>query len=226
MDYQEQLTTWGYDVDLVANGKEAVDYVRKSRMNYDLCLMDVHMPVMNGIEAIQATRQGIDYLPVIACGSDPDAKAHCLDAGADDFLVKPLAIEGLQEKLGEFAVKQVVLYLDGKSLSLRWVGPADGAELYELRMLDKKGLAKFMLVDASFHFFAHKCAQNKLLHDFSSGDSLLTDILDRTRQAHNVVQIHASQIWVRKSGLTPAQFRQLLKAEDEALKGYVEPYKK
>ena len=58
--HQRQLTRWGYNVDLAVNGREAVECVRKSRerggVNYDLCLMDVNMPVMNGIEAIQAIR--------------------------------------------------------------------------------------------------------------------------------------------------------------------------
>lgn len=68
--HQRQLTRWGYNVDLAVNGREAVECVRKSgekgAVNYDLCLMDVNMPVMSGIEAIQVIRKNTTYLPVVA----------------------------------------------------------------------------------------------------------------------------------------------------------------
>ncbi len=220
MTHQEQLTAWGYDFDLAVNGEEAVDYARKNGPRYDLCLTDVNMPVMNGIEAIQAIRREAYYLPIIACSSNPDDKARCLEAGADDFLGKSLDVTELKEKLEEYSVKQVVLYQEGESLSLHKVGPANGEELNELIMLDKIGVTKFTVVDVSFRFLAHKCAQNKLLDDFSHGDSILTEVLDRTRQRPGVVQIHASKIHMRKTSLTPAQFRQLIREENEAMKKY------
>jgi len=223
MIHQEQLTAWGYDFDLAVNGEEAVDYARKNGAGYDLCLTDVNMPVMNGIEAIRAIREGVYYLPIIACSSDPGYKACCLEAGADTFLVKPLGSAGLKAKLEEFSVKQVVLYQEGESLSLHRVGPADSRELNELIMLDKRDVTKMTVVDISFRFLAHKYAQKKLLDDFSRGDSILTEVLDRTRHKHNLVQIHASKVWVRKSSLSPEEFEQLLREEDEMMKKYEKP---
>ena len=220
--HQEQLTTWGYDFDLAVNGEEAVDYARKNGTGYDLCLTDVNMPVMSGIEAIREIRQGAYYLPIIACSSNPDYKTCCLEAGADAFLLKPLGTTALKEKLEEFSVKQVVLYQEGESLSLHKVGPADSRELRELRMLDKKKVTKFTVVDVSFRFLAHKCARDKLLGDFSRGDSVFTEVLDRTRREPGMVQIHASKIWVRKSSLTLEEFEQLVKMEDEMMKKYEE----
>ncbi len=190
--HQEQLTAWGYDFDLAVNGAEAVDYAWKNRGSYDLCLTDVNMPVMSGIEAIRAIRQGTYYLPIIACSSNPDYKTCCLEAGADAFLVKP-------------------------------PGPADSRELNELIMLDKKEVTKFTVVDVSFRFLAHKCARDKLLGDFSRGDSVFTEVLDRTRREPGLVQIHASKIWARKSSLTPEAFAKLVKVEDEMMKKYEEP---
>jgi len=223
MIHKEQLTAWGYDFDLAANGEEAVDYARKKGTSYDLCLTDVNMPVMNGIEAIRAIRQEAHYLPIIACSSNLDYKACCLKVGADEFLVKPFTAVRLKEKLEEFSVKQVVLYQEGESLSLHRVGPADSRELRELRMLDKKEVTKCTVVDVSLRFLAHKYVQEKLFDDFTQGDSVSTEILDRTRQAPGIVQIHASKIWLRKSSLTPAQFQKLLREEDEVLKRYKKP---
>ncbi|MCF6257586.1 MAG: response regulator [Gammaproteobacteria bacterium] len=221
--HQEQLTTWGYDFDLAVNGEEAVDYARKNVGGYDLCLTDVNMPVMSGIEAIRAIRQGAYYLPIIACSSNPDYKTCCLEAGADAFLVKPFSSAVLKEKLETFSVKQIVLYQEGESLSLHRVGPADSRELNELIMLDKKEVTKFTVVDVSFRFLAHQCARDKLLGDFSRGDSVFTEVLDRTRREPGIVQIHASKIWLRKSSLTPEAFAELVKVEDEMMKKHKEP---
>ena len=79
--------------------------------------MSVVLPAMDGINAIQEIRRESGYLPVIACSTNSDYKVCCLKAGADDFLVKPFAYEGLKETLEEFSVKQVVLYLEEENLS-------------------------------------------------------------------------------------------------------------
>ncbi len=222
MRHREQLIAWGYDFDLAANGKETVDYVRMNRGSYDLCLMNVSLPAMEGIKAIRAIRQGAGYLPVIACSTNSNYKACCLEAGADDFLVKPFVAESLKETLEEFSVKQVVLYLERERLSLHTVGPVNRAELNELRALDQKGLTKFMIADVSCHFVAQG-ARHKLFDDFNNGDSVFTEILDRTRHEHSIVQIHASQISVRKVGLMPEHFQQLVEKENEMLKKYEVP---
>jgi CheY-like chemotaxis protein len=224
MIHKEQLMAWGYDFDLAVNGEEAVDYARKKGVGYDLCLTDVNMPVMNGIEAIRTIRQEAHYLPIIACSANPDYKARCLAAGADEFLVKPFTVARLKEKLEEFSVKQMVLYQEGDSLSLHRVGPADSRELRELIMLDKREVTKCTVVDVSLRFLANKYVREKLFDDFTQGDSVLTEILDRTRQEPGMVQIHASKIWLRKSSLTPVQFQKLLKEENEAMKRYKKPY--
>jgi len=225
--HQRQLIHWGYSTDLAVNGKEAVECVRKSRekgaVNYDLCLMDVNMPIMNGIEAIQAIRKNTTYLPIIAHSANPDNKIPCLEMGADEFLPKPCPSVELKETLEEFSVKQMILYLDGESLSMRRVGSADREELTELRMLNKKGITKFTVVDISFHFLAHKNALNKLLGDFGENDFRSAEILDRTDQGHNVIQIYASQIWLKKRSLTSEQFQKWVGEEDALLKKYEEP---
>jgi PAS domain S-box-containing protein len=81
----------GHEVDRVVNGKEALEAVAQKR--YDLILMDVHMPELDGLEATRRLRQGPSRdVPVIALTAnamDEDRK-RCLDAGMDDYLPKPL----------------------------------------------------------------------------------------------------------------------------------------
>jgi len=184
--HQRYLLRWGYSVDLAVNGKEAVEHVQKSvekgAVDYDLCLMDVNMPIMSGIEAIQAIRKNSTYLPIIACSANLDNKMLCLEAGADTFLPKPHPAVELKKTLEEFAVKKNILYLDGESLSVCKTGPADSEELTELRMLDKKGVTKFTVVDISVRFLAYKNRQNEPLGECSTSNSRFTKMLGRTGQ--------------------------------------------
>ncbi|MCF6257755.1 MAG: response regulator [Gammaproteobacteria bacterium] len=227
MLHQKRMSRWGYHVDLASNGKEAVDYVQKTGKkniaHYDLCLMDINMSIMNGIEAIQTIRKKTPYLPVIAYSANMDNKAASLKAGADEFLLKPHPSKTLKEKLEECAVKQIVLYLGDETLSMSRIGPANSEELTELRRLDKKGIAKFTVIGAPFQFLAHKNIQHKLLHEFNNSDFQYTELLDRTHEEHSMIQIHASKIWLKKQSLTPEQFQKMIEEENEQLKKYENP---
>lgn len=127
---------------------------------------------------------------------------------------------GKMNKLDEFSLKQVVLYLDGESLTLQRVVPANSDELNELRELDKRGLTKFLVIDTSASFLASKCVLEKLIDDFCNGDRVFSEIVDRSQQGQNLVQIHASNIWLRKSALTPVQFQKMAREEDLILENY------
>ncbi|MCF6254890.1 MAG: response regulator [Gammaproteobacteria bacterium] len=222
MLHQKQLTNWGHNVDLAVNGKRAVECVYKSgekgAVNYDLCLMDVNMPIMNGIEAIQAIRKNNTYLPVIAYSANMENKAPCLEAGADKFLLKPHPSVELKKVLEEFSVKQMILYLEDENLLMRKLGPTDSKELTELRMLDKKGMTKITIVDTSFHFSDYNNIQKKRVQNVNDSNFRFTETLDYTYQGGNVMQFHASQVWLKKMKLTPKQLRELVIEEDEILK--------
>ncbi len=89
------LRKQGCRVDQVTDGEAAL--AAASSQSYDLVLMDMRMPLMDGIEATRALRsRGIDT-PVVALTANAfDAdRIACLAAGMDDFLVKPLGPEGL-----------------------------------------------------------------------------------------------------------------------------------
>ena len=85
---------------VVANGREALEALKKE--NYDLVLMDVHMPEMDGLEATEAIRQREKetgfHQPVIALTASVD-RARCLAAGMDGHLTKPIQPQELDELL-------------------------------------------------------------------------------------------------------------------------------
>ena len=98
----EILNEYGFLVDTAENGAEAVEKVKNSKPgNYDLVLMDVQMPVMNGYEATKQIRAldnpalaGITILAMTANAFDEDRK-KVLECGMDGFLSKPIVIEEL-----------------------------------------------------------------------------------------------------------------------------------
>lgn len=101
----EFMTNWGYNFDIASNGQEAVALAQKNEGRYDLCLMDVEMPTMNGIEATKIIRRTVKYLPIMAYSSDTNYKNACYEAGMDDFVCKSCPHDDLFIKINELLVK-------------------------------------------------------------------------------------------------------------------------
>ena len=102
----EILTEYGFIVDTAENGAEALEKVSTSKPDtYDLVLMDVQMPIMNGYEATKRIRKlkdpaiaNISILAMTANAFDEDRK-KALESGMDGFLSKPIVIEELVQAL-------------------------------------------------------------------------------------------------------------------------------
>jgi CheY-like chemotaxis protein/HPt (histidine-containing phosphotransfer) domain-containing protein len=92
------LRQMGYEPDMVGNGAEVLSALQ--RRAYDLVFMDIEMPEMDGFEATRRIRSSVpDRQPTIigttAYAEEEDRK-QCLEAGMDDYLSKPIRIEGIQ----------------------------------------------------------------------------------------------------------------------------------
>jgi PAS domain S-box-containing protein len=95
------LEDLGWQIDCAGDGQEAVDKV--AAQEYQIILMDMQMPVMNGVEATRAIRQlpGRQEVPIIAMTANAfsEDRADCLNAGMNDFISKPVVPEKLFEIL-------------------------------------------------------------------------------------------------------------------------------
>ena len=90
--YYDILTDCGYDVAVCNNGSEAVEYCRVKPP--DLVIMDIHMPVMNGLVACEKIREmpHCQNLPIIVISGSlgHSGKADSISRGADEFMGKPI----------------------------------------------------------------------------------------------------------------------------------------
>jgi signal transduction histidine kinase/DNA-binding response OmpR family regulator len=95
------LEKLGYSADLANNGLEVIDAL--GRQSYDVVLMDVHMPEMDGLEASRQIRErGGENRPLIVAmtaNAMQGDREECLSAGMDDYISKPVQITALQAAL-------------------------------------------------------------------------------------------------------------------------------
>jgi CheY-like chemotaxis protein len=114
------LAKKGHTVEKAVNGAHAVDIVLSSDQSFDVVLMDLQMPVMDGSEAIRRIRKAerdlghggeMQYqtwsrrqlIIALSANSDSDTMQEALDAGADYFLSKPFTYETFRELMNKFA---------------------------------------------------------------------------------------------------------------------------
>ncbi|PLS07981.1 CHASE3 domain-containing protein [Neobacillus cucumis] len=100
----------GVKVKVAENGKEAIEILQK-RTDFDLVFMDIMMPVMNGYEAMEAIREdlGMHHLPIIALTAKAmkGERDKCMEAGASDYIMKPLNIDQLFSLMRVWLTEQV-----------------------------------------------------------------------------------------------------------------------
>jgi len=101
------LKKWGATADFAENGAEAIEKVTANR-NYNVVLMDIHMPVMGGLEAAKIIRSKQDdyfhKLPIIALTASMlnNQMGQISDAGMNDYVLKPFDPKALFDKLSKY----------------------------------------------------------------------------------------------------------------------------
>lgn len=99
------LSKLGHRAEVARNGLEALDALRSR--DYEIVIMDWHMPEMNGLEATHAIRTELNpvhqpWIIALTASALPEDRQKCMSAGMNDYLTKPLKLEALREAFARF----------------------------------------------------------------------------------------------------------------------------
>ncbi len=96
------ITGWGGQVDLVVDGKQVLEFVARKR--YDLILMDVQMPLLDGFACTRKIRKHLKDIPIIAVTASPrnEVITQINECGMNDFVSKPFKPNELRNKILEW----------------------------------------------------------------------------------------------------------------------------
>jgi PAS domain S-box-containing protein len=101
------LRKLGLRADVAANGREVLQALE--RQNYDVVLMDVQMPEMDGFEAAKAIRErwqnGLPHIIAVTAHALEGDRKRCIEAGMDDYISKPMRLEELASALGKCSLR-------------------------------------------------------------------------------------------------------------------------
>jgi len=168
-----RLTSRGFTIDTASNGQEALDRVRENPPQ--LILLDVMMPLMDGYEVSRRIKgdESLPYIPIIlvtARDSTQD-KVEGLDAGADDYITKPINFPELEARVRSMLrIKRLQDELDQKNRELE---------------LANRRLRKLSITDGLTELFNHRHVHELLREEFErsrrSGDPMAVAMLDLDR---------------------------------------------
>ena len=111
---KDALADESYEVTACANGQEAIDLFDKNK--FDICLLDIMMPVKDGFTVAKKIRQQSDVIPILFISTKAliEDKIEGYQKGADDYIVKPFNMRELLLKLDVFLRRTKKMFSDTK----------------------------------------------------------------------------------------------------------------
>lgn len=113
---KKMLEGVGHTVEIVVNSQEACDILIIK--NFDLIIMDVHMPIMDGLEATEHIRRSDSKIPILGCTADTfsDEVSNFKTIGMNDVVVKPIHLQNLLVRINGVLNEEVHSHKDGSKL--------------------------------------------------------------------------------------------------------------
>jgi signal transduction histidine kinase/DNA-binding response OmpR family regulator len=232
------LSRHGHEVVVVDNGREAVDKLESEP--FDIVLMDLQMPVMDGIKAttlIRASmRPTVARVPIIALTAHamPRDERRCLDAGMDGYLSKPIDAKRLDELLSSLCETAARPTTEPATVGKPALSPA--RVMNRSRALERLGGIESLFTDlVGFFYEDSPLLLNRLRESLASGDAESAHRAAHTLKslAANFEGLRVIQVAQRIEGLTQdgalaeaAQFIDALETEVAELSRAIEPYRR
>ncbi len=219
--HRQRMCAWNFEFDLASNGEEAVTLAQQHDGEYDLCLMDIDMPKMNGIEAARVIRKSVRYFPILALTSEPTHELPSLQAGMDAFMLKSGNNSEMLDRIKALTVKLYRVGGKAADFMIKKDTPVSRQQAKELRALAKKGLCKVSSCDNTGKVLTvHERIPAKIAHDFNNKGQILTTFLNRDSRAQTLVYLFKASNLMPEVCLFDKEFEQLRIEEDEALEDY------
>ncbi len=176
----------GYAVDIITNGKKAFDRLSLNHMDYDLVVLDLMLPDMDGFSITKGLREMEITIPILilTARDETERKIELLLSGADDYLVKPFSFEELLARISAIFRRpkesvSSVLSIRDVELDSNTLKVTKGGEEVSLT------LKEFMLLE---HFMKNP---NKVINR----EELLSHLWDFNYSAFsNVVDVHVKNL--------------------------------
>ena len=195
----EFLRTLGMEVDLAPDGAVALDKVRHQA--YDVVLMDMQMPVMDGLSATRAIRRlpGLQALPIIAMTANAmvQDRERCLKAGMNDHIAKPIDLQELVDKLhrwiGPVASRMASAAADGRDDPARepgWITALSGIDGLDAR----RGLSQLLGRDALYREILSRFVSGQRDTASRIGEALAAGQRDKAQRLAHTLKGLAAQI--------------------------------
>ena len=179
---KKRLKEEGLSVDACYNGEEALDYL--ASVDYDLLISDIMIPKMDGIELVKRVREMKKDIPFIFLSAKDavEDRVGGLDAGADDYLIKPFAFEELLARVRVLLrknanIKTNVLKVGDLSLNLDTHLVKRGDKEIELSSKEFN-LLSYMMLNSGIVLSREKLEEHVWDFDFS-GSSNVIDVYIR-----------------------------------------------
>lgn len=204
---EEYLWSWGYDVVLARDGREAVDLYPKH--NPSIIVLDVMMPNMDGYEACQIIKSSpagrtIPILMLTALTGTED-KIRALESGADDFLNKPINREELRTRIRSLikirnlrkeldSSENIIMTLTSalESKDPRTIGHVHRVASYAAHLCDKLGLSseekEIVIKGAMLHDLGMIGVPDHLLTTTPQNDEERGRVADHTRMGASILE--------------------------------------
>jgi len=182
---KEILESKGLSVEVADNGKLGVDMIAKNKEKYDLVLMDIQMPVMDGYAATEILRKNKKNhsLPIIGMTADAmeGVEDIAINSGMNDYITKPIDVKTMLETIAKWLKPQSIRSTEKKEM------PTD-MELPEISGIDTESGLKYatgnkkLYKKVLFEFAdGNKNFKNKMLNALNKKDTELA-----TRTAHSL----------------------------------------
>jgi PAS domain S-box-containing protein len=176
----------GFQVVVTENGRDALEALE--RHSIDLALMDVQMPVMDGLDAVRAIRKKEQktgaHLPIIALTAHAmkGDRERCLSAGADEYVTKPIHVAELLEAMERIMKNEPAVRSHSDSISKSPIPDEPQPLVFDLRAALERVQGDRELLEELGKLFAEECSKNvnEIRAALRNGDAGLVERLAHT----------------------------------------------